>query len=176
MNLLDKFEHCPVCGSSHFETNSTKSKKCENCDFEYFMNTAAAVVAFITDSKGNILVERRKFDPSKGTLDLPGGFVDSLETAEESVIREVAEETGLKVTGVRYLFSLPNKYRYSGLDIETLDLFFVCQVEDISLLKAGDDAADCMWVAPEDIHPELFGLRAIRQGLYEYLEILGKQI
>ncbi len=140
------------------------------------MNPAAAVVAFITDTKGNILVERRKFDPSKGTLDLPGGFVDSLETAEEAVIREVSEETGLKVTSVRYLFSVPNKYLYSGLDIQTLDLFFVCQVEDISYLKAGDDAADCMWVAPEDIHPELFGLRAIRHGLYEYLKMIGREL
>lgn len=140
------------------------------------MNPAASVVAFITDTKGNLLVERRKFDPSKGTLDLPGGFVDSLETAEEAVIREVLEETGLKVTSVRYLFSVPNKYLYSGLDIQTLDLFFVCQVEDISYLKAGDDAADCMWVAPEDIHPELFGLRAIRHGLYEYLKMIGREL
>ncbi len=176
MNLLDKFERCPVCGSHHFETNSPKSKKCENCDFEYFMNPAAAVMAFITNSKGELLVARRKYEPSKGTLDLPGGFVDILETAEESVIREVAEETGLKVTGVRYLFSLPNKYLYSGLDVQTLDLFFLCQVEDVSQLKAGDDAADCMWVAPEDIHPELFGLRAVRQALYEYLRMRGSQL
>ena len=170
MNLLEKFGYCPACGSSHFEDNSPKSKKCSNCGFEYFMNPAAAVVAFITNERGELLVERRKMEPAKGTLDLPGGFADVLETAEESVAREVMEETGLRVTGARYLFSQPNVYRYSGLDVQTLDLFFECKVEDCAALKAGDDAAECLWIAPEDIHTEQFGLRSVRQGLYQYLE------
>lgn len=123
MNLLEKFKYCPVCGSSHFATASPKSKRCSGCGFEYFMNPAAAVVAFITNCKGELLVERRKLEPAKGTLDLPGGFADALETGEEAVAREVMEETGLKVSEARYLFSQPNVYRYSGLDVNTLDMF-----------------------------------------------------
>ena len=53
MNLLEKFEYCPVCGSSHFEKDTQKSKKCSNCGFEYFMNPAAAVVAFITKTRAS---------------------------------------------------------------------------------------------------------------------------
>ena len=170
MDLLEKFGYCPVCGSSHFAQASPKSKRCGNCGFEYFMNPAAAVVAFITNGSGELLVERRKMEPAKGTLDLPGGFADVLETAEESVAREVMEETGLRVAEARYLFSLPNVYRYSGLDVQTLDMFFDCKVEDCSALKAGDDAAECFWVALGDIHTEQFGLRSVRQGLYQYLE------
>ncbi len=170
MDLLEKFGFCPVCGSSHFAQASPKSKRCGNCGFEYFMNPAAAVVAFITNGRGELLVERRKIEPAKGTLDLPGGFADVLETAEESVAREVMEETGLRVAEARYLFSLPNVYRYSGLDVQTLDMFFDCKVEDCSALKAGDDAAECFWVALGDIHTEQFGLRSVRQGLYQYLE------
>lgn len=170
MNLIEKFTYCPACGSSHFEKNTEKSKKCTNCGFEYFMNPAAAVVAFITNSRGELLVERRKNEPAKGTLDLPGGFSDALETAEESVAREVKEETGLTVTQARYLFSLPNVYHYSGLDIHTQDLFFECKVEDDSQPHAADDAAECMWVAKDDIHTEQFGLRSVRQGLYEFMK------
>ena len=171
MNILDKFGCCPVCGSSHFEQNSKKSRKCANCGFELFMNPAAAVVAFITNGRGELLVERRKLEPAKGTLDLPGGFADVLETAEESLAREVKEETGLDVTAARYLFSLPNVYHYSGLDVPTLDMFFACEVADDAALKAGDDAAECFWVAPGDIHTEQFGLRSVRQGLYQYLNM-----
>lgn len=171
MNLLEKFGCCPVCGSSHFEQNSKKSRKCANCGFELFMNPAAAVVAFITNGRGELLVERRKLEPAKGTLDLPGGFADVLETAEESLAREVKEETGLDVTAARYLFSLPNVYHYSGLDVPTLDMFFACEVADDAALKAGDDAAECFWVAPGDIHTEQFGLRSVRQGLYQYLNM-----
>ena len=170
MDLIGKFGYCPVCGSSHFEQDSPKSKKCRNCGFEYFMNPAAAVVALIANAKGELLVERRKMEPAKGTLDLPGGFADVGETAEEAVVREVMEETGLAVKAARYLFSQTNVYRYSGLEIQTLDMFFACEVEDTTGLAAGDDAAECMWIAPEDIHTELFGLRSIRHGLQRWLE------
>ena len=174
MNLLEKFRYCPVCGSSHFETASSKSKRCTGCGFEYFMNPAAAVVAFITNCKGELLVERRKMEPAKGTLDLPGGFADVLETGEEAVAREVMEETELKVSDARYLFSQPNIYRYSGLDVHTLDMFFECRIDDDTALKAGDDAAECFWVAPSEIHTEFFGLRSVRQGLYMYLSTIKK--
>ena len=124
MHPLEKFRYCPSCGSSRFEENSEKSKICKSCGFEYFLNPSSANVAFIINAKGELLVERRKENPGKGTLDLPGGFSDISETAEEGVRREVKEETGLTVTNCQYLFSQPNVYRYSGFDVHTLDLFF----------------------------------------------------
>ena len=170
MHPLEKFEYCPLCGSHHFEANGATSKKCENCGFEYFMNPSAANVAIIKNAKGEILVERRKQEPAKGTLDLPGGFTQIGETSEEGVCREVKEEAGLKVVSTQYLFSLPNVYRFSGIDIHTLDMFYLCEVEDAAALAAGDDAAECMWLKPEDIHTEQFGLRSVRWGLIKFLE------
>ncbi len=170
MHPLEKFRYCPCCGSSRFEENTEKSKVCKSCGFEYFLNPSSANVAFILNAKGELLVERRKENPGKGTLDLPGGFSDISETAEEGVRREVKEETGLTVTNCQYLFSQPNVYRYAGFDVHTLDLFFRCEVEDESQLQAMDDAAECFWLAPEDIHTEEFGLRSVRQGLYEFLK------
>ena len=81
-------------------------------------------MALIRNAKGEILVARRGKEPAKGTLDLPGGFVDNYETGEEAVAREVMEETGLKVDEVKYLFSLPNIYPYSGIVVHTLDQFY----------------------------------------------------
>ena len=105
---LERFRYCPICGSSEFQENSEKSKKCRKCGFEFFMNPSAATAAFIVDEQGRVLVVRRSKDPAKGTFDLPGGFCDIGETSEEGVIREVKEETGLTVTSVKFLFSLPN--------------------------------------------------------------------
>ena len=171
MHPLEKFKYCPVCGDTHFDVYTEKSKRCRKCGFEYFLNPSTAVVAFILNEKGEILIEKRKMEPAKGTADLPGGFSDLNETAEESVIREVKEETNLDVTETKYLFSLPNIYLYSGFEIHTLDMFFICRVRELSDIKALDDAAECRWVKPTDINIEDFGLKSIRKGLQKFLDI-----
>lgn len=94
---LAQFLYCPECGSSHFEINNEKSKKCADCGFVYYFNPSAATVALILNEKNELLVCKRAKEPAKGTLDLPGGFIDMNETGEEGVAREVLEETGLKV-------------------------------------------------------------------------------
>ncbi len=175
MHPLEKFKYCPVCGSPQFVISTEKSKKCKCCGFEYFFNPSSAVVAFITNDKGEILVERRKREPAIGTLDLPGGFSDLGETVEESVAREIKEETNLEVTESKYLFSIPNIYRYSDMDIHTLDLFFYCKVKDFSNTKAMDDASECIWIAPHNIKPEEFGLGSIRMGIDRYIKMISER-
>ena len=171
MLFQETFKYCPKCGSKHFVTNNEKSKKCENCGFVYYINPSSATAAFIVNDKGELLVNRRGKEPAKGTLDLPGGFVDMNETGEEGIEREVKEETGLEITSCKYLFTIPNVYRYSGMDIPTLDMFFECKVPLDAQPHPGDDAAECFWMTKEDIHPEHFGLRSIRQALYKYLDL-----
>ena len=166
---LERFCYCPVCGSSAFPVQDEKSRRCETCGFEYYLNPSSAYVAVITDKNGRLLVERRGREPALGTLDLPGGFADIGETAEQGVAREVREETGLEVTHVEYLFSIPNTSFYSGMCIPTLDMFFRCRVADDACLQAGDDASDCMWLSPHEINPEAFGLHSIRMGIEKML-------
>lgn len=167
---LERFRYCPVCGSRNFIIHNKQSKRCETCGFIDYVNPKAAVVAIITNANGEILVCRRAKDPAKGTLDLPGGFTDLNETAEEAVVREVKEETGLIVTTTRYLFSLPNIYTYSQLDIPTMDLFFKCEVEEPSQPIACDDVAEAWFMSPDKIDPELFGLTSIRKGIAKIIK------
>lgn len=162
---LEKFTYCPMCGSKHFIVNNFKSKRCEDCGFVYYINPCAATAAFIINSNGELLVVRRGKEPAKGTLDLPGGFVDNGETAEDGIIREVKEETGLDVTECKYLFSLPNIYPYSGFDVHTLDMLFECKVDESTEARADDDASELMWLPMEKVRPEEFGLKSIRRAV-----------
>lgn len=168
-HLLDKFRYCPVCGSDEFLEHTAKSKKCAKCGFEMFMNPSSATAALIVDERGRVLVVRRSMEPAKGTLDLPGGFCDIGETSEEGVKREVMEETGLMVTSVKFLFSLPNTYLYSDLNIPTIDMFYLCTVENTAGAEAHDDAAEAIWVPINELEPEKFGLQSIGKGVAKWL-------
>ena len=84
---LEKFKYCPLCGSSRFEIHNVKSRKCQDCGFTYYANPSSATVALIVNDKDELLAVRRKNEPAKGTLDLPGGFVDMEETGEQGMAR-----------------------------------------------------------------------------------------
>lgn len=165
LHPLHQFCFCPKCGSSHFVEHNGKSKHCEACGFTYYFNPSAATVALIENQRGEWLCVRRAKEPARGTLDLPGGFSDMFETSEEGVCREVKEETGLTVDRVEFLFSLPNLYVYSGFTVHTIDMFYRCHVGDVSAARAADDAGELLWLRPEEIHPEDFGLLSIRRGI-----------
>ncbi|KAA6351418.1 Bifunctional NMN adenylyltransferase/Nudix hydrolase [termite gut metagenome] len=167
---LSQFQYCPKCGSEQFAVINAKAKKCAACGFVYYFNPSSATVSFITNEKNELLVCRRAKDPAKGTLDLPGGFIDMQETAEEGIIREVSEETGLRVKEAIYLFSFPNIYVYSGFPVHTLDMFFLCKTESTGYIRAMDDVADCFFLPLNQIRPEEFGLTSIRQGLTKFLK------
>ena len=164
-----RFRFCPLCGGSHFEWEGRKSHLCADCGHRFFTNPAAAVIAVIENERGEVLFVRRKYDPAKGMLDLPGGFVDCGERAEDALKREVLEEVGLQVVGADFLTTLPNTYLYDGLLYYTTDLAFRCKVGDWSLLSAGDDAAECRLMPLSSVKPDDIGLDSIRK-LVELLQ------
>ena len=172
MNFSEKFKYCPACGSTSFVSNNIKSKRCENCGFIYYVNPSAATAAFIRNTDGDLIVCRRSHDPAKGTLDLPGGFIDYNETAEQGITREVKEELGINVDHFQYLFSLPNDYLYSELNVPTMDLFFEGKVPNNTELNAADDVEECFFIPVRELNPQLFGLSSVRKAVRMFIDNL----
>ena len=171
MHPLDKFSYCPVCGGSHFDVNNFKSKRCQDCGFTYYANPCSATAAFIVNDHQEMLVVRRGKEPAKGTLDLPGGFVDMYETVEDGMRREIKEETGLDVKDIQYLFSSPNVYEYSGMGIHTLDMDFLVRIHGDSVaVTAADGAAEAFWIPIKDVNPAEFGLASIRNAVIRFIK------
>lgn len=171
MNFHNVFRYCPKCGSERFIMHNEKSRQCENCGFVFYFNPSAACAAFILNDAGNLLVCRRGKEPAKGTLDLPGGFVDYNESVEQALAREIKEELDGDVISARYLFSLPNDYLYSELNIPTLDMFFECKLKDYSHLSPADDVEECFFLPISEINPALFGLNSVKTAIKRFIEI-----
>lgn len=165
------FISCPKCGSSSFLTRDMgRSFKCEECLFHYYINSSAAVACLIFNASGELLLTRRAFEPNKGMLDLPGGFVEPMESAEESVIREIKEELNLQVTKMSYLISYPNLYPYSNFVVPTVDLAYLCEVEGLDTLIPDDDVASIEFIRPEKIDPKALCVNSMRQIIQFYLK------
>lgn len=169
MHPLDKFKYCPVCGADNFTENDDKSKKCHKCGFRYYLNAVSAVAGFIVDDNNRLLLCRRAKEPLKGTWDLPGGFADIGETAEDAIRREVKEELNLHTDSIRYLFSIPNEYLYSGFNVRTLDMFFMIKINDLSTLMAKDDVEQAMFIPFDQININSIGLKSIKIAVEKFL-------
>ena len=160
----NKFQYCPKCGAGDFTQESQKLFLCNKCNFNFYLNTAAAVAGIIKDGSGRILMTVRRFDPMAGKLDLPGGFVDGNETAEEALTREVREELNLDIEITGYYTSIPNIYHFGDVTYNTLDLIFFCSVKNFENIKASDDVQGFKFLCIDeiDIDKEV-GLKSIKQ-------------
>jgi NADH pyrophosphatase NudC (nudix superfamily) len=162
-------KYCPRCGSSQFVFQDDNSFKCESCDFHLFINSAAAVAAIIENEENEILLTIRAKEPEKGLLDLPGGFVDPGETAEEALKREIKEELNLQIEEFEYLTSFPNEYVFSGYSVYTLDIAFKCKIKDLSKLSVKDDVAGYQFLSYDEIDIKKIGLKSIRNIVKHYI-------
>ncbi len=167
-------KHCPSCGADNFSFNGEKLFKCGICSFTYYINPAPAVAVIIVASDGRIVVTRRKHEPRAGYLDLPGGFVDMMESAEDAAKREVMEELGITVKSLRYICSSPNEYVFKGLSYFTCDIGFICEPDDISEMRPADDVSEAFLIRAEDINPAEICFPSIEKILRIYLELNGK--
>lgn len=99
---------CGVCGSP-MKMDSDISKKCTECGKQVWPQLATAVIVLIHKGKDDVLLVHAKSFRSN-FFGLVAGFVETGETLEEAVHREVMEETGLTISNIRYFGSQPWPY------------------------------------------------------------------
>jgi NAD+ diphosphatase len=98
---------CANCGSATVATEGGHVRQCTSpsCQAQHFPRTDPAVIMLVTHGDRAFLARNKRFPfPMYSTL---AGFVEPGESLEETVAREVHEESGLRVTDVRYQSSQP---------------------------------------------------------------------
>jgi len=101
---------------------------------------------------GKILLEKRKNEPGKGKWSIPGGLVELGESVEQTVVREVEEETGFEVEKPEHIDVVDNIIRDESGRVKyhfvIIDYFMRLKG---GTLKAASDAEELKWVPLSDV-------------------------
>jgi ADP-ribose pyrophosphatase YjhB (NUDIX family) len=126
--MYEKHSHCSFCGS-RFPQAAPWPRHCTTCGNSSYLNPIPVAVVLQPVGEGLIVI-RRNIEPKKGTLTLPGGYIDCGESWQEAALRELREETGIDATGTEIsLYDVQN-----GLD-DTLVIFGLAAWQPRSVLQ-----------------------------------------
>ncbi len=137
---------CPLC-AKELEVSFINGRDrliCFACEFVHWDNPIPVTATLIPLNDGIVLV-KRKFPPYVDDWCLPGGFIEANEEPEPSAIREVEEETGLKVKIERMIGAYA-----PGRGINVIILFYIGKSTG-GVLQPGDDASEVQCFSKETL-------------------------
>lgn len=133
---MTRWLFCPECKTEL--TSNEYGPTCPDGHFTKYPTPVAATVGLV-EFDGKYLVIRRSREPRKGYWDLPGGFVEPGETAEETLHREIKEETGLSVKTGAYIGTFPSVYGDTDIDTLATTYVFHAKTHEVRLSEENDD-------------------------------------
>ena len=109
----------------------------------------ADCVVMTREAEPKVLLIQRGNEPFKGCWAFPGGFMNMDETTEQCAVRELEEETGLKVTEIKQFGA------YSKVDRDprgrTVTVAYLAIIDKPEAVKGLDDAAKAQWFPISDL-------------------------
>ncbi|QPL06005.1 MULTISPECIES: NAD(+) diphosphatase [Actinomyces] len=98
--------YCPACGARTVQAEAGWAQRCTGCGRMSFPRTDPAVIMSVTDEQDRIILVHGSTWEA-GRYSTIAGFIEAGESAEAAVVREVAEETGLRVSRVEQVATQP---------------------------------------------------------------------
>lgn len=163
------FKFCPKCAAPLLRQTPILLT-CSACYLHYYVNPRTTNAIILQNSKNQLLLTKRKFDPHAGKYDLPGGFIDINESVEESVIRELGEELEIVMSkdDIKYLGSCTDTYEFKGLTYYTIGMVFKTLVKDDIILTPSDDVESTLWVPVDHIPYDEIAFEGVKTFMKSY--------
>ncbi len=137
--------HCARCGAPTRSAHAGAVRICERDGSEHFPRVDPAMIVLVQSPGGTQAVLGRAPGWPEGMHSCLAGFVEPGESAEQSVVREVAEEVGLAVTSVRYSGSQPWPFPSS------LMLAFTAVADVGPLTPQPSELAEAAWYSRDEL-------------------------
>lgn len=96
---------CSLCGGTTEPRLEEWSQQCQSCQYLFYPIISPCVIVVIKKQDEVLLVKHLRHGKDATIYTLVAGFIEPGESAEQAVIREVKEETGITVSDVQYKFS-----------------------------------------------------------------------
>ncbi|MCX5194525.1 NAD(+) diphosphatase [Streptomyces sp. NBC_00249] len=135
---------CSRCGERTVVAAAGHIRRCPGCGAEHYPRTDPAVIMLVTDEQDRALLGRQVHWP-EGRFSTLAGFVEPGESIEQSVIREVWEEAGVRIGEVEYVASQPWPFPYS------LMLGFNARAVSSEITVDGEEIQEARWFSREDL-------------------------
>ncbi|MEH7416986.1 NUDIX hydrolase [Neobacillus drentensis] len=129
-----------------------------------------AVSGLVKSSKGEWLVVKKRYGGLKGKWSLPAGFVDEGETADQAVLREVKEETGIDCS-VKGLLGLRTGV-IKGEISDNLLVFLLEPTGELTITHQDKELYEARFMAPEELRLEKDASVLLHYLIHESLSVM----
>lgn len=163
------------------EFNLIKGELEYNQKYKEMWKDAPFVPIFVTTDavvlcEGHVLLVKRRTYPGKGLWALPGGFIDPNELLIDSMVRELKEETRIKVDPVDlknnvrrvHVFDAP-KRSTRGRTITHAYLVVLNNVETLPKVRGSDDAERAKWFSLAELYNMSENMFEDHAGIITYM-------
>jgi NAD+ diphosphatase len=150
-------QFCGACGAATRVAVGERARICERCGLAHYPRLAPSMIVAV-EREGTLLLARAPHFP-RGIYSVLAGFVEPGESVEETVAREVYEETSIEVQDIRYFASQPWPYPHS------LMLGFQARWRAGEIRVDGVEIEDAGWFPPDAMPPHFPGNISISQWL-----------
>ncbi len=160
------FRFCPLCGRGLEEGPRDGRLRVfcpdNECGYVFYQNPIPAAGAILVEND-QILLVKRAHPPRIGWWCIPAGFMEWQEHPSETAVRELEEETGLKIK-LNSFFEV-----YTGLDDPRSNAVLMLYLADIlgGEMRAADDALDVRWWSL-DAPPDKIAFESHTRALADY--------
>ena len=162
-NWYASVKYCGTCGTVLVHDKKERMMRCPSCGAMHYPKISPAVIVGVIDRENNKLLLTKYAGREYKKYALIAGFAEIGETIEDTVTREVYEETGIHVKNVRYYKSQPWSFT------DTLLFGFYCDLDGDGQIRLDEEELSVgEWLSPDEIPMEYDGISLTNEMIMRF--------